>query len=602
MITPSDKQIFSSIWKFSKPFKRDLSWVFLLIVLVSVLDAVNHYCLSKVFDTASVKSGLGNSVYWLFLAGFAMISKIFFSKWREKIEIQKLDVNVSNFLNSYSISKFFTFSNGQHLNEHSGIKQNIIQTGFGSLRNQMNVFIYNLVPTLSQFVVAIFIFYWINIWMGIGYTLFSLFFGLILVRFHKFLTPQVEQVREVEVSNSRLISELYRYVVLIKNEVAEDKSLGDLDTAQVRYKSSYSQTWLSAIDKLLVIRLSSQLFRFLSILFCVYLIYQDQITMGSIFLVYLWSGNYINAIWSITDLQKGYITDKINIQKYFDLIVTESDVVQDKNPITENLVGDIEFKGVHFAYPKRVDKYEGEKSSDSATSFVLDGISFVIPRGKKVAFVGESGSGKSTIANLIRRSFDPQMGEICVNGNPLKKIDIKKFLKKIGSVDQDIILFDRSLRDNISFGTGRRLSDEELLKVSKLSGIDNFFTKLEFGWDTIIGERGAKLSGGERQRIGIARALAKEPEILIFDEATSALDSKNEKQVSKAIEKSSFGKTSIIITHRLSTALACDKIFVMRLGRILDSGTHIELLERCEYYRELVKNQLNPKSESKIEA
>ncbi|NDA78601.1 MAG: ATP-binding cassette domain-containing protein, partial [Actinobacteria bacterium] len=162
--------------------------------------------------------------------------------------------------------------------------------------------------------------------------------------------------------------------------------------------------------------------------------------------------------------------------------------------------------------------------------------------------------------------------------------------------------FDRSLRDNISFGTGRRLSDEELLKVSKLSGIDNFFTKLEFGWDTIIGERGAKLSGGERQRIGIARALAKEPEILIFDEATSALDSKNEKQVSKAIEKSSFGKTSIIITHRLSTALACDKIFVMRLGRILDSGTHLELLERCEYYRELVKNQLNPKSESKIEA
>ena len=276
-------------------------------------------------------------------------------------------------------------------------------------------------------------------------------------------------------------------------------------------------------------------------------------------------------------------------------------MVQDKNPITEDLVGDIEFKSVHFAYPKRVDKYEGEKSSDSATSFVLDGISFVIPRGKKVAFVGESGSGKSTIANLIRRAFDPQMGEICVNGNPLKKIDIKKFLKKIGSVDQDIILFDRSLRDNISFGTGKRLTDEELSKVAKLSGIDNFFTKLEFGWDTIIGERGAKLSGGERQRIGIARALAKEPEILIFDEATSALDSKNEKQVSKAIEKSSFGKTSIIITHRLSTALSCDKIFVMRLGRILDSGSHDELLERCDYYRELVKNQLNPKSETKTE-
>lgn len=126
-----------------------------------------------------------------------------------------------------------------------------------------------------------------------------------------------------------------------------------------------------------------------------------------------------------------------------------------------------------------------------------------------------------------------------------------------------------------------------------MSGVWKFKHKLEWGWDTIIGERGCKLSGGERQRIGIARALAKNPQILLFDEATSALDSVSESEVQESIDSVSEGKTTIIIAHRLSTVKDCDKIFVMKLGKILDSGTHLELLERCYYYRELVKNQLS---------
>ena len=598
MITGSDKIIFSHLWQFSKPFRKKLLLVFFIIVLVSGLDALNHWCLSKVFDTASQRVGLQDSVYWLILAGTAMMSKIFLSKWREVIEVKWLDVDVPNYLNQFSIGKFFTFSGGQHLNEHSGIKQNIIQSGFGSVRNQMNVFIYNLVPQLSHFCVAISIFFWINLYLGLAYSLFSIFFGWILVRFHHYLHPKVNEVRDIEIQNSRLISELYRYVVLIKNEVAEESSLVDLKGAQNAYKSSYAKTWIGGISKLLTIRLSSQLFRFLSIVFCVYLIYADQITMGSIFLVYLWSGNYINAIWSITDLQKSYIADKINIQKYFELINAESDIKMDPNPISKDLVGDIEFKNVSFKYPARVKDHEKTKGEGGESPFILNDLSFKINLGQKVAFVGESGSGKSTIANLIRRSFDPQMGEIWINGHPLKKLDNREFLRKIGSVDQEIILFDRSVRDNISFGCGRKLGDQELGEIIKLSGVELFIHKLEHGVDTIIGERGAKLSGGERQRIGIARALAKRPEILIFDEATSALDSKSEKQVSKSIEKSSSGKTSIIITHRLSTALGCDKIFVMRAGNIVDSGRHEELLERCDYYRELIKGQLSPKSEA----
>ncbi len=182
--------------------------------------------------------------------------------------------------------------------------------------------------------------------------------------------------------------------------------------------------------------------------------------------------------------------------------------------------------------------------------------------------------------------------EILINGVNLKDLEINTFLKSIGSVDQEVILFDRTIRENISIGRETLLTDEELDKISKLSGIDKFYQKLEHGWDTVIGERGCKISGGERQRIGIARALSKTPDILIFDEATSALDSVSESHVQSSIDISCQGKTSIIIAHRLSTVKNCDKIFVMKDGKIICSGRHLQLLRSCEYYNELVQNQL----------
>jgi ABC-type multidrug transport system fused ATPase/permease subunit len=159
-------------------------------------------------------------------------------------------------------------------------------------------------------------------------------------------------------------------------------------------------------------------------------------------------------------------------------------------------------------------------------------------------------------------------------------------------VDQEVVLFDRTVRENISIGSNRLLSDDELNSIAKLSGIDKFYHKLEHGWDTIIGERGCKISGGERQRIGIARALSKNPDILIFDEATSALDSVSESIVQKSIDISCQGKTSIIIAHRLSTVKNCDRIFVMKDGQIICSGKHRQLMKSCEYYNDLIQHQL----------
>lgn len=586
----SNKQILLQVFKFTKPFRKTLSIVFLIIATIIATEALNTYFLSKVFDLTQKGTDLKMALFWCLMAAGIVILRIILVRVREIIEVKKLDVYVDNHLNHQSILKFFSFSNGQHINEHSGVKQSIIQSGFASIHNQMNMFIYNFIPSISQFIISIIVLTYVNIWIGLAYFLSSFVFAWSLIKFNQVIDPKIRVVRDIRNKNSRFISEIYRFVFLIKNEVAEAKSLTNLDKIQTSYQDEYSKTWLGAIDRLLVIRICSQVFRWATIIVCVILVMTNKITPGSLFMMFLWSGNFINSIWTLTDIQKQFITDKINIEKYFELLEIKPDVVVKDNSEVVTQVSKIEFIDVHFAYPRR--SKEHDNKDEVGQEYILKGINFNIESGQKVAFVGESGSGKSTITNLLRRSFDPQIGKIRINDTDLKDIDLKSFLGIIGSVDQEVILFDTSIRENISFGVNRLLTDEELDVVAKLSGVWKFKHKLEHGWDTIIGERGCKLSGGEKQRVGIARALAKNPQFLIFDEATSALDTVSEGEVQEAIDSVSKGKTSIIIAHRLSTVKDCDKIFVMKLGKILDSGTHTELLQKCDYYRDLVKNQL----------
>jgi ABC-type multidrug transport system fused ATPase/permease subunit len=589
----TNRQIISQVFKFTKPFRKTLLIIFLIIVSTNAIEALNTYFLSKVFDIVQIGSDLNSALFYCSLAATFVLSKIILSRFRERIEVKNLDVYVDNYLNHESISKFFSFSNGQHINEHSGVKQSIIQSGFASIHNQMNMFIYNFIPSISQFVISIVVLFSINIYFGLSYFLASFLFALSLFKFNNKIDPKIRIVRDVRNKNSRFISEIYRFVFLIKNEVAENKSLYNLNKLQNNYQKEYSDTWLTAIDHLSIIRFSSQLFRWISIFIAVILVIEGMISSGSLFLVFLWSGNFINSIWNLTDMQKQFITDKINIEKYFELLNINPDIIIKENSKLIENIETIEFKDVCFAYPKRSNNHDSE--NEASEEYILNGVNFKIESGQKVAFVGESGSGKSTITNLLRRSFDSQLGSIKINETDLKDIQLKSFLSIIGSVDQEVIMFDTSLRENISFGVDRLLTDGELDDISKLSGVWKFKHKLEHGWDTIIGERGCKLSGGEKQRVGIARALAKNPELLIFDEATSALDTLSEMEVQESIEMSCKGKTSIIIAHRLSTVKDCDKIFVMKSGRILDSGKHSELLERCDYYKDLIKNQIGDK-------
>ena len=222
--------------------------------------------------------------------------------------------------------------------------------------------------------------------------------------------------------------------------------------------------------------------------------------------------------------------------------------------------------------------------------WVLENFSLEIPKGKTVALVGQSGSGKSTLANLLNRFYDVNEGHIQVDGQDIRKIKIKHLRRLIGFISQDAILFNDSIRNNLLLGNPNA-TQEEIEWAAKVANAHDFILAAEQGYDTIIGDRGHKLSGGQRQRLTIARAVLKNPPILILDEATSALDSESEKLVQEALEKLMQNRTSIVIAHRLSTIQHADEIIVMRAGQLIERGTHDELMQQKGAYQKLVELQ-----------
>jgi len=241
--------------------------------------------------------------------------------------------------------------------------------------------------------------------------------------------------------------------------------------------------------------------------------------------------------------------------------------------------GTIELKNIHFSYPSR------------PSVEILKGISIRIEPGQKVAIVGTSGTGKSTLAQLMMRFYEPNSGEIALNGRNINSYSVNAWRKMLALVPQEVLLFGGSIRENIAYGRPGA-TQEEIEHAAEQAYAREFIESFPEKWDTLVGERGVKLSGGQRQRIAIARAILKNPKFLLLDEATSALDSESEKWVQSALEELMKNRTSLIIAHRLSTIRSADQIIVMESGKIVEAGTHEELLAKKQsVYRKMVALQ-----------
>ena len=290
------------------------------------------------------------------------------------------------------------------------------------------------------------------------------------------------------------------------------------------------------------------------------------------FLVMLYS-----IIQPIKDLSKAsYSIPKgmASVERINKILETENTIKEAADP--ESLDGfneGISFRNVGFRY-------------EDGTRKVLDGISLDIPKGRTVAIVGASGAGKSTLVDLIPRFYDIDEGSITVDGKDIKKLRIKDLRSLIGNVNQDPILFNDTIFNNIAFGV-EGATMEQVVEAAKIANAHDFIMEKEEGYDTNIGDRGCKLSGGQRQRISIARAILKNPPILILDEATAALDTESERIVQEALDRLMSSRTTIAIAHRLSTIKGADEIIVMDEGRIVERGKHDELIARNGYYRKL---------------
>ncbi|HID96546.1 MAG TPA: ABC transporter ATP-binding protein, partial [Candidatus Latescibacteria bacterium] len=317
-----------------------------------------------------------------------------------------------------------------------------------------------------------------------------------------------------------------------------------------------------------------------SIIFCVgcYFVIRGEMTYGAVTAFMSYALRLLTPALRFTEISNLIQQTLVSADRIFEVLDAEPEVkeVQGAKPLPP-IKGHVKFEDVSFEY------VPGEP--------VLKGIDFEVQPGTTVAFVGHTGCGKTTIGNLLLRLYDLKSGRILIDGHDIAKVTLKSLRSQIGVVLQDTILFNSSIKENIRYGK-RRTSDQEVIEAAKIAEIHDFIVDLPHGYDTIVGEGGTQLSVGQKQRIAIARAILTDPGILILDEATSSLDPQSEALIQKALDKVLAGRTSFVIAHRLSTIVNAALIIVMDRGKIIEKGTHMELMKnRDGLYRQLYKQQ-----------
>ena len=550
------------------------------------------YFLKEMIDSILEKNY--SRSYWMLglMFGMWMLRSIALSLAREVYEVRNIDHDIPFSLSQFSLGKFLGFSIGQHTNENSGVKQHVMQEGENSLQEMIMLSIYSLIPMVAETAASL-LFMWIMGWeVALVMTTGILLFAVFSAKNNDAFLPPLKRARKLSQNSSSMRTEHLRNVNLILTEAQEKKSLHESVITRTVHMRYAKQVFLLFLKRIYAIRGVFGLFRHGALLVAVIMIAQGKYSVGSLAMFFTWITTSSNHLENISMFSRKILSSRTKIQKYFDMLDQECAVKEEVNPIEiDTIEGPIEFRNVSFSYPKRIK--EGELEDLSSPS--LHNVSFRIEKGQTVGIVGESGSGKSTLAQLLIRAYDPQKGQILIGGNDARLLRTKQLRESIGFVNQDVMLFDETLEYNITYGMNGKakfVKEEDLIRISKLASLHTFIDSLPDKFKTFIGERGTKLSGGERQRLGIARAIIKNPTIMVFDEATSALDSENEWIVKDSIMEVSKGKTAIIIAHRLSTIINADKILVFQKGSLVGKGTHEELLRTCPYYENLVSRQM----------
>jgi ABC-type multidrug transport system fused ATPase/permease subunit len=573
--------IIKRLWIIFSPFHKYIYiQVFLvfLLQLVNVLITVNF---SKILNVI-VENDKKAVLFFLVITFSLSMSYVIIDYFAAYIREKNLDQDVVQFMQEHSLRKILNLTVEQHIEDHSAIKLQIISRGESSAEQIISTIFINVLPTVLYISIAIGTLIIYSVPLGI----FALFVMIVLFiwtyRFRAFHHPYILKNRDNWTEQMKRRSEVFTHLPMVKLFAQENHFIKRYILDRLKIVKHHQVTRNYAMNHRAKRQSLIETSDYFALGIACLLFLTGAFQVGALYLITSLSSRVYNQIGTLSGSLRDLPVWFIEVEKYLSAI--DKIPSFDESGKKPNLDSNIVFSSVSFKYPK------GDHN-------VVEKISLDIEAGKKTAFVGSSGSGKSTIVKLLLRAYTYTKGSIKIGDTELKDIDTNYLRHKIGYVEQHVDLLDDTIKENIIFGvedSKRKNAEKKLEEVAKHARITEFYHRLgEKRFDTVVGERGIKLSGGERQRVGIARAIIKDPDILIFDEATSSLDTENEAKVMEAINDVSQGKTTIIIAHRLSTVRDADKIIVMDKGKIAGMGTHDELMQSNAVYQNLVAHQLS---------
>ena len=436
-----------------------------------------------------------------------------------------------------------------------------------------------VIESFSLFFAVAVYFIFINWKMALSLLAISPFVFMIIYLFKKKVAPLHALLREKLSGLNTIAQENIAGNRVVKAFAREEYEIEKFDKANTDYRETNKKTGLVWIKFFPYVESIANLMPVVMLAVGGLFLIHDELTMGE---YVAFSG----LIWAISNPMRmmGNIMNEFQrfsaaSDKVMEIYYAEPSIRDAEDAVSHpgRFDGEIEFRNVSFKY-------------DDGTIPVLYDISFKAAAGETVAIMGETGCGKTTLINLIPRFFEATAGEVLIDGRRVSDYKLKDLRRNIGLATQDVLLYSDTIEGNIAYGDGTiKLSD--VIKFAKYSAADDFISKMPDGYDTIVGERGVGLSGGQKQRISLARALAVRPSILILDDTTSAVDLETEKHIQEALQNLDYSTTKIIIAQRISTARTADRILILRDGRIVEEGTHDELVAAKGYYSELVKLQ-----------
>ena len=522
--------------------------------------------------TDSAINGEIDAVKSFFIIGIFLIILLvvfqYLSTFLEALTVTKVKTRIKNDLYAHLLKLPLTFHSGKHSGDLISRLTNDINALNGVIGSNVINLIKHPLTAIATFVYLVSL-NWqlalISVVMGPLAVLFGSIIG-------KFIRSNAQDIQsKVGKMNGFLQDTISNFLVTRAFELEkhftekfhlQNRSIQNLEIKEGRLRGllQSSLTGMSILAQMAVLGLGA------------FFVVNGQITMGSLIAFISLTQNLMIPFSSMSQLWATFQRSLASVERIFDVMNEPTKFTNETHHdlMKKNNSPNIEFKDVSFSY-------------DNNNNMVINHFNLVIEAGKSVAIVGESGAGKSTIFNLALGFYEPTSGKILVNGMELSSSHVlRKFLS---IVPQEPYLYSGTIKENISFGN-LHSSEQDILEAAAIANADNFINQLPDGFDTEIGERGAKLSGGQKQRIAIARAILKEAPILLLDEATSALDSKSEAEIQESFKKLMGVKTTIVIAHRLSTIQNFDEIVVIDNGEVIEKGTHIQLLEmKGKYYK-----------------